>query len=612
MTKEQKLTLGRILLSALLLVVAWLLPLTGAWALIAFLVPYLLCGGDVLWEAVRNIFHGELFDEKFLMALATGGALALGDYKEAVAVMLFYQVGELFQDIAVDRSRRDIAKLMDIRPDSATVIRGGEEATVSPEDVAVGETILVRPGEKIPLDGVLTEGQTSLNAAALTGESLPVDAKPGDRVLSGSINLTGVVKIKTDRAFGQSTVAKILELVENASAKKARAESFITRFSRYYTPCVVAAAALLAVVPPLMLGQMRSVGIERARSCWVVSCPCARVGSVPLSFFGGIGGASRKGVLIKGANYLEQLAGIKTAVFDKTGTLTKGAFSVTAIHPAEVSEDALLDIAAVAESNSTHPIAQSIVAAHKGHIDESRVTSVRERAGLGVEAVIDGRTVYAGNGRLMDEIGAPWRECHHAGTIIHIAADGEYLGHIVIADEIKPDAKQAVAELRALGVERIVLLTGDTQKVGEAVGAALGVDETRTGLLPENKVTEVEKLLSKDAPLCFVGDGINDAPVLSRADVGVAMGALGSDAAIEAADVVLMDDDPSTLPLAKRVARKPLRIVRQNIVLALAVKALVLALGALGIADMWFAVFADVGVLILATINAMRAMGGAK
>ena len=461
------------------------------------------------------------------MAVATLGAIASQDYNEACAVMIFYQIGELFQGIAVGKSRRDIAALMDIRPDTANVLRDGVEQEVSPEEVAVGETIVVKPGEKIPLDGEVIEGSTAVNTAALTGESLPQDKNVGDKVISGSINMTGVIKVRTTSEFGESTVARVLELVENSASKKAKVENFITRFARYYTPCVVIAALILAIIPPLFVGNWWD-WVNRALTFLVVSCPCALVVSVPLSFFGGIGGASRKGILIKGSNYLETLSKVNTAVFDKTGTLTKGSFAVTAIHPAKVSNDELLDIAAVAECNSNHPIAQSIVAAHKGHINPERVSSVKEIAGRGVEAVIDGRTIYVGNSKLMDDVHADWHECHHVGTVIHIAENGKYLGHIVISDEPKPDSKKAIQQLKALGVKKVVMLTGDSRKVAENVANELGVDEVRAELLPADKVTEVEKLLESDGPLAFVGDGINDAPVLSRADLGIAMGALGS------------------------------------------------------------------------------------
>ena len=607
MSRRQKKELARILASLALLIVIELLPLEGWWRLAAILVPYALCGWDVVWDALRGIARGQMFDEKFLMTLATVGALALGEYAEAVEVMLFYQAGELFENIAVGRSRRNIASLMDIRPDSANVLRGGELLEVAPEEVAVGEEIVIRPGEKIPLDGSIIEGSTAVNAAALTGESLPQDKTVGDRVVSGSINVSGVIHVRTESEFGESTVARILELVENSASRKARVENFITRFARWYTPCVVVAAVLLAVVPPLFAGGW-SEWIRRALVFLMVSCPCALVVSVPLTFFGGIGGASRKGILVKGANYLETLAGVKTVVFDKTGTLTRGSFEVTAVHPRQVSEAELLELAAAAESNSSHPIAQSIVEAHGRDIAPGRISEVRERAGLGVEAVIDGRRLFVGNGRLMDEVGAEWHECHRPGTVIHISEGSEYLGHIVISDQPKPDAAEAISGLRAAGVERVVMLTGDAQRVAESVGRELGVDDVRAGLMPADKVSEVEKLIAPGAPLAFVGDGMNDAPVLSRSDVGIAMGALGSDAAIEAADVVLMDDKPSKIPQAMRIARRTMRIVRQNIVLALAVKGVMLVLGAVGLAGMRMAVFADVGVLILAILNAMRAL----
>ncbi len=609
MSSKQKKTLVRIVLAAGLLAAAWASPLTGVWKLAAFLVPYLIVGGDVLWSALRNIFRGEVFDEAFLMTLATAGALATGEYPEAVAVMLFYQVGELFQSVAVGKSRRSIAALMDIRPDSATVLRNGEETAVSPEDVAVGETIVIKPGEKIPLDGTIIDGATSVNTMALTGESLPQDKATGDRVSSGTVNLSGVIRVKTESLFGESTVSKVLEMVENAASKKARVENFTTRFARVYTPCVVIAAVLLAFLPPLLLRQPLGDWVNRALIFLVVSCPCALVVSVPLSFFGGIGGASREGILIKGASYMEVLAKADTFAFDKTGTLTEGSFTVTAIHPEKVTEAELLDIAAAAESYSSHPIAESIVRAHGKHIDPARIGEITELSGKGICAEIDGRKVYVGNGRLMDSIGVPWHPCHLVGTAVHIASQTEYLGHIVIADVPKKDAKEAIHELMQLGVRRTVILTGDVAAVGEAVAKELGVTEVHAGLLPDEKVGVVEELLKTSHGLVFTGDGINDAPVLSRADAGVAMGALGSDAAIEAADVVLMDDKPGKLPRAVAISRKTMRIVRQNIVFALSVKAVVLLLGALGVASMWFAVFADVGVLILATVNAMRTLG---
>ena len=607
MSRKQKKNLIRILAAVAVLLLSVLLPVADWIKIVIALVAYGLAGWDVLWGAVRGIAHGQVFDEKFLMAVATLGAIASQDYNEACAVMIFYQIGELFQGIAVGKSRRDIAALMDIRPDTANVLRDGVEQEVSPEEVAVGETIVVKPGEKIPLDGEVIEGSTAVNTAALTGESLPQDKNVGDKVISGSINMTGVIKVRTTSEFGESTVARVLELVENSASKKAKVENFITRFARYYTPCVVIAALILAIIPPLFVGNWWD-WVNRALTFLVVSCPCALVVSVPLSFFGGIGGASRKGILIKGSNYLETLSKVNTAVFDKTGTLTKGSFAVTAIHPAKVSNDELLDIAAVAECNSNHPIAQSIVAAHKGHINPERVSSVKEIAGRGVEAVIDGRTIYVGNSKLMDDVHADWHECHHVGTVIHIAENGKYLGHIVISDEPKPDSKEAIQQLKELGVKKVVMLTGDSRKVAENVANELGVDEVRAELLPADKVTEVEKLLESDGPLAFVGDGINDAPVLSRADVGIAMGALGSDAAIEAADVVLMDDKPSKIPEAMNIARKTMRIVRQNIIVSLTVKGLVLIITAIGMGNMWYAVFADVGVLILAVLNAMRAL----
>ena len=607
MSRKQKKTLLRILLAALLLVAAALLPAEGLWKALAFAVPWLVIGYDVLWDAVRGIAHGQVFDEKFLMAVATIGAFAVGEYPEAAAVMLFYQIGEWFQSIAVGRSRKSIAALMDIRPEFAVVLRDGQEEEVDPEEVSVGETILIRPGDRIPLDGTVLEGQSSLNTAALTGESLPVDVAPGDRVVSGSINMTGVLQVRAESAYEDSTVARILELVENSAEKKARVESFITRFARWYTPCVVIGALLLGLLPPLFVGNWGE-WIHRALIFLVVSCPCALVVSVPLSFFGGIGGASRAGILIKGANDLETLAKVDTVAFDKTGTLTRGVFQVDAVHPKELTADALLDIAAAAESRSNHPVAESIVAAHGKHIDPARLGTVRELAGMGLEAEVDGETFYVGNGKLMAQVGADWHECHLSGTVVHIARGREYLGHIVINDQLKPDAREAIAALKRLGVKQSVLLTGDRQKVAEAVAKELGVDDLRAELLPGQKVEEVERLLQSGAKLAFVGDGINDAPVLARADVGIAMGAMGSDAAIESADVVLMDDKPSRLPLAMKIARKTMRIVRENIGFALAVKFVILALGALGIADMWLAVFGDVGVLILAILNAMRCM----
>ena len=608
MTRRQKKTLYRILAAALLTLVAALLPAEGLWKALAFVVPYLVIGWDVLWSALRNIAHGQVFDEKFLMAIATLGAFAIGEYPEAAAVMLFYQIGEFFQSVAVGRSRKSIAALMDIRPDYANVLRHGEEQQVDPEEVAVGETILVKPGEKIPLDGVVLEGSSSVNTAALTGESLPVDKTVGEQVVSGSINLTGLLKIRTESAYAESTVARILELVENSAEKKSRIENFITRFARWYTPLVVVSALLLALIPPLFFHGVWSDWIQRALIFLVVSCPCALVVSVPLSFFGGLGGASRDGILIKGANYMEMLDKVDTMVFDKTGTLTQGRFAVDAIHPAEISAEELLDIAAAAESYSSHPVAESVVKAHEGDIDRSRIGEVKELAGMGIQAQVDGRTFYVGNGKLMDQVGAAWHECHLPGTVIHIAEDSRYMGHIVISDQLKPDAAEAIRKLKARGVTETVMLTGDTEKVAKAVAEQLGVDRVYAGLLPAQKVEQVEKLLAEGRRVAFVGDGINDAPVLSRADVGIAMGAMGSDAAIESADIVLMDDKPSRLPLAKKIARRTMRIVHENIVFALAVKFGILFLSAAGLTNMWWAVFGDVGVLILAILNAMRCL----
>jgi Cd2+/Zn2+-exporting ATPase len=562
-------------------------------------------------SAARNIVHGQVFDENFLMALATVGAFVVKEYPEAAAVMIFYQMGELFQSVAVGKSRKSITELMDIRPERAVVVRDGIETEVSPEEVAVGETIIVRSGEKIPLDGVITSGTTTVDSSALTGESLPANKGVSDGVVSGTINLSGVIRVEVKSEYENSTVAKIVELVESSAAKKAKAERFITRFARYYTPCVVIAALLLAAVPPLLFSQNFGEWLNRALIFLVVSCPCALVISVPLTFFGGIGGASREGILIKGANYLEALAKAETVVFDKTGTLTKGTFSVTAVHPETVSEAELLDIAAAAESYSNHPIARSIVRAHGGHIDKSRIGKITELSGLGMEAQINGKIVYAGSGKLMERIGADWHDCHKTGTIVHIAVENEYMGHIVISDEVKPDAGKAVAELKQLGISKTVMLTGDGRKVGEAVGDRLKIDETRAELLPDEKVTEVERLLaqkSKTGTLAFVGDGVNDAPVLARADVGIAMGALGSRAAIEAADIVLTDDKPSKIATAVVLSRRTMRIVHENIIFALSVKAVVLLLGACGMANMWMAVFADVGVMVLAILNAMRAL----
>ena len=613
MSRKHKKMLARIIVSAALLIACALSPLEGIWRLLSFLVPYAVIGWDVLWKAARNIAHGQVFDENFLMALATVGAFATGEYPEAVFVMLFYQVGELFQSYAVGRSRQSISQLMEIRPDYANLERDGKAEKVDPDEVAVGDVIVVKPGERVPLDGVVLEGRSTLDTAALTGESLPRDVGEGDDVISGCVNQSGLLRVRVTKAFGESTVSKILDLVENAGSKKARAENFITKFARVYTPCVVIAAVLLAVVPSLVSGDWSQW--TRALIFLVVSCPCALVISVPLSFFGGIGGASRDGILVKGGSYLETLSQAEIVVFDKTGTLTKGVFNVTAIHPDKISEAELLELAAYAESYSDHPISRSIREAYGQDIDQSRVGAVEELAGRGVRAVIDGKTVCVGNSKLMDELGAKWHPCHHVGTTVHVEVDGLYAGHLVISDEVKPDATEAIRKLKELGVKKTVMLTGDAQAVGERVGAELGLDEVHAQLLPADKVERVEALLkekSDKGALVFVGDGINDAPVLSRADVGVAMGGMGSDAAIEAADVVFMDDKPSKLADAIRIARKTRGIVRQNVIFALAVKLLVMVLGAFGVANMWEAVFADVGVSVIAILNAMRALRAPK
>ncbi|MBQ7275492.1 MAG: cadmium-translocating P-type ATPase [Clostridiales bacterium] len=621
LTRKQKKMLYRIIAAGILLAAAAVITHFTElpwWAdLLIFVVPYVVSGYDVLKTAAINLLHGQVFDEKFLMMVATVGAFGAGEYPEASAVMLFYQVGELFQSIAVGRSRKSISNLMDIRPDSATVIRDGEEITVSPDEVEVGELIVIRPGEKIPLDGIVEDGTSSINTAALTGESAPVDVAYSDNVISGTVNLTGVLKVKTTSTFGESTVSKILELVENSSEKKAKVENFITKFARWYTPCVVIAALLLAVIPPVILGigswDVWKTWLVRACVFLVVSCPCALVVSVPLSFFGGIGGAAKEGILIKGANYMETLAAIDTVVFDKTGTLTKGIFAVDDIHPQQIESAELLDIAAACESFSSHPVAQSIVRAHADHIDSTRIGEVQEIAGKGVEAVIDGAKYFCGNGQLMELCGADYHDCHLTGTIIHLAKQtgegtAEYLGHIVINDEIKEDSAAAVERLKMIGIKRIVMLTGDKEKVAKSVAEKLGLTEYHAELLPADKVDQVEKLLAKGGKLAFTGDGINDAPVLMRADLGIAMGAMGSDAAIESADVVLMDDKPTGIAKAVLIARKTMRIVKENVFFALFVKAVILVLGAVGIANMWLAVFGDVGVLILAILNAVRAM----
>ena len=622
MTKKQKKMLYRILIAAALFLAAKFAPLPPLLSTLLYFIAYFTVGCDILRKAWKGICNHQVFDENFLMAVATIGAIALavyersGDYAEAVAVMLFYQIGELFQSCAVGKSRRSIASLMDIRPDYANIERDGKLEQVDPDEVAVGTVITVQPGEKVPLDGVITEGASTLNTAALTGESLPRDVKAGDEIVSGCINMTGVLKVRTTKAFGESTVSKILELVENSSSHKSRSENFISRFARVYTPAVCYGALTLALLPPLfnlISGNAAAWGVwvYRALTFLVISCPCALVISIPLSFFAGLGGASREGILIKGSNYLETLSKTKTVVFDKTGTLTQGVFEVTAVHHSPMEERKLLTYAALAECASSHPISKSLQKACGGELDRSRVTDIEERSGRGVVATVDGHTVAAGNGRLMDELGVKWQECRSVGTIVHMAVDGAYAGHIVISDVVKPGAREAIAALRRAGVRKTVMLTGDIQKVAAKVAEELGVDDFRAELLPGDKVSEVERLLGEKGSgecLAFVGDGINDAPVLSRADIGIAMGAMGSDAAIEAADVVLMDDDPMKIAKGIQISRKCLRIVYENIVFALGVKALCLVLGALGLANMWAAIFADVGVMVLAVLNAIRAL----
>ncbi len=611
MTRKQKKTLWRILAAAALLIVAALLPLSGWLRAIVFLIPYAVIGWDVLWDAVRNIAHGQVFDENFLMAIATIGAFATGEYPEATFVMLFYQVGELFQSYAVGKSRKSISALMDIRPDYANLERNGSIEQVDPDEVAVGDIIVVKPGEKIPLDGVVLVGSSAVDTAALTGESLPRDVTAGDDVISGCVNQSGLLRIRVTKHFEESTVSKILDLVENAGSRKAKAENFITKFARYYTPAVVIGAVLLAILPPLIGGGDWGKWFHQALVFLVVSCPCALVISVPMSFFGGIGGASKAGILVKGGNYLEVLAKTEVVVFDKTGTLTRGEFRVASIHPEHCSEQELLEIAALAESWSDHPISRSIKEAWTGELEICRVSDAQELFGRGVQVKVDGQTVNAGNDKLMCELGVAYPTVSEIGTVVHVAREGQYLGYLIISDEIKPDATKTVSALKDSGVRRIVMLTGDTKEVGEAVATQLGLDEVHTQLLPGDKVNQVEALMKNTSPkgtLAFVGDGINDAPVLARADVGIAMGALGSDAAIEAADVVLMDDKPFKIADAIAIARHTLRIVKQNIIFALGVKGLVLILGAIGIASMWLAVFADVGVAVIAILNAMRAL----
>ena len=611
MTKKQKHLLTRIIVAAVLFAAGGLLHLEGWAELGVYLVCYAVIGWDIVWKAITNILHGQVFDENFLMTIATVGALILGEHSEGVAVMLFYQVGEWFQSYAVSKSRRSITSLMDIRPDYANIEKDGKLIQVDPEDVKIGDTIIVKPGERVPLDGKIIKGSSTLDTSALTGESMPREVEAGMEVISGCINQTGILTIQTTKEFGESTVAKILDLVENASDKKGRMENFITRFARYYTPVVVFAALALAVLPPLVTGQAFSIWIYRALTFLVISCPCALVISIPLSFFGGIGGASKIGVLVKGSNYLEALAYTETVVFDKTGTLTKGSFAVTEIQANGMTDEELLELAAYAEDYSNHPISLSIQKAYGKKIDNSRITDVQEIAGHGVQAVIDGMTVLAGNAKLMEREHIPYTASNAIGTVVYVAFDGRYAGCIVIADEIKADAPAAIKTLKAAGIRQTVMLTGDADAVGQDVARRLGLDRAYTELLPADKVDRVEELLkqkSERGMLAFVGDGINDAPVLARADVGIAMGALGSDAAIEAADVVLMTDEPSKIAAIMQIARKTIRISNENIVFALGVKFLVLILGALGRANMWAAVFADVGVSVIAILNAIRAM----
>ena len=623
MNKKQRTMLVRIIVAAVLLIALNFIPITGWLRFLLYLVPYLVIGYDILLKAGKGIRNRQVFDENFLMAVATVGAIALallersGDYTEAIAVMLFYQVGEWFQSYAVGKSRRNISELMDIRPDYANVEKDGKLEKVDPDEVEIGTVIVVQPGEKVPIDGTIIQGSSSLNTSALTGESLPRDAKEGDEIISGCINMTGVLKIRTTKEFGESTVSKILDLVENASSRKSRSEDFISKFSRIYTPAVCYAALALAILPPLI--RMAALGlpadwgtwIYRALTFLVISCPCALVISIPLSFFAGIGGASNAGVLVKGSNYLETLSQTKIVVFDKTGTLTQGVFEVNGIHHNELEDAKLVEYAALAESASSHPISKSLQKAYGKEIDRSRVEDIREISGNGVIARVDGVEVAAGNDKLMERLGIPYKNCHSVGTIIHMALDGKYAGHIVISDVVKPHSREAIQALKASGVRRTVMLTGDARKVAEQVAGELDIDEVYSELLPADKVEKVEELLknrSEKEKLAFVGDGINDAPVLGRADIGIAMGAMGSDAAIEAADVVLMDDDPMKIAKAIRISRKCLRIVYQNIVFAIGIKLICLALGAVGIANMWLAIFADVGVMILAVLNAIRAL----
>ncbi len=615
--KKQKKMLARILIAAVLMIVLSLLPLDGWLCFVLFMAPYLVIGYDILQKAVKGILNRQVFDENFLMAVATVGAILLRDYKEGVAVMLFYQVGELFQSYAVGKSRRNISELMDIRPDYANIEHDGQVERVDPDEVEPGTVIVVQPGEKIPIDGVVVEGASSLNTSALTGESVPRDAKTGDEVISGCINMDGVLRIRTTREFGESTVSKILELVENSSSRKSRSENFISKFAKIYTPAVCYSALALAILPPLarvfFMGLPAQWGewIYRALTFLVISCPCALVISIPLGFFAGIGGASNAGVLVKGSNYLETLSMTKCVVFDKTGTMTQGVFEVSGVHHGSMEREKLLEYAALAESYSSHPISRSLQKAYGKQIDQSRVSDVQEIGGNGVLAKVDGIPVAAGNAKLMERIGVKWKDCHDVGTIVHLAIGGEYAGHIVISDMLKPGAREAVQALKKSGITKTVMLTGDSRRVADQVAAELGIDEVYSELLPGDKVAKVEELLNKKSgkeKLAFVGDGINDAPVLSRADIGIAMGAMGSDAAIEAADIVLMDDDPMKISKAIRISRKCLRIVYENIYFAIGVKVLCLILGALGIANMWIAIFADVGVMVIAVLNAIRAL----
>ena len=623
MTKKQKKMLIRIIIAAVLLIALNFIPVKGILRMILFLIPYLVIGYDILKKAGKGILNRQVFDENFLMAVATIGAIAIaiydrsGNFNEAVAVMLFYQIGELFQSYAVGKSRRNISELMDIRPDYANIEQDGKLERVDPDEVEIGTVIVVQPGEKVPIDGIVIEGTSTLNTSALTGESLPRETKVGDEIISGCINMTGVLKIRTTKEFGESTVSKILELVENSTSRKSRSEDFISKFAKYYTPAVCYGALALAILPPLV--RMLAMGVAPQWDMWiyraltflVISCPCALVISIPLSFFAGIGGASHEGVLVKGSNYLEAMSQTKYVVFDKTGTLTKGVFEVNGVHHSEMEEEKLLEYAALAESASSHPISRSIQRAYGKEIDRTRVSEIEEISGNGVTAKVDGKIVAAGNDKLMKRLGITPIACHSAGTIIHIAIDGKYMGHILISDVEKPTSKEAIRALKSAGIEKTVMLTGDAKRVADQVAEKLGLDEVYSELLPSDKVAQVERLLAEKpekAKLAFVGDGINDAPVLGRADIGIAMGAMGSDAAIEAADVVLMDDDPLKIVKAIKISKKCIRIVYQNIIFALTIKAICLILGAIGIANMWVAIFADVGVMVIAVLNAIRAL----